>query len=326
MEGTLRIDRKYVLSNSQVNDYGYRLDSAGWVPEPFVKNPIGFYKHRSKDGVVVKWEDVQLEGEDIVGYPVLNMAHPMAAQLKSEIEHGFLNGASVGGIKFLETELEADPDKPGEYRIVARKWSNTEASFTENPGNRGAVALEDAEGNALDLNEFKRALLQKEHMKGKTLAITPELLELINLSGDAEHTEAAVLEGIRELKTGKEAADAKVLALETELEGERDKGVAAYLDRVIAKGVADKRITVALGEKLRVKYAKTPAELEGVIALMPQYQSINEKLDTSDLPKELEGKSYNEVDKADLLGMCKEKYPEHYKKLFRERFNKEVVL
>jgi hypothetical protein len=97
-----KINRQYVLSDSTVNEYGFRLLTAGYQLASFQKNPIGYYMHRREDGIVVKWEDLCVDDDKIVGTPVVNLSNGRGEQTCDEAENGFLNAASVGHIVVLE--------------------------------------------------------------------------------------------------------------------------------------------------------------------------------------------------------------------------------
>jgi len=60
-----KIERQYVLSDSSVNEYGFRLLTSGYELEAFQKNPIGYYMHRREDGIVLKWEDLQIADDKV---------------------------------------------------------------------------------------------------------------------------------------------------------------------------------------------------------------------------------------------------------------------
>ena len=63
-----KIDREYVLSDSSVNEYGFRLLTTGYQIEAFRKNPIGYYMHRRDDGIALKWDDLRIEDDKIMAH------------------------------------------------------------------------------------------------------------------------------------------------------------------------------------------------------------------------------------------------------------------
>lgn len=103
-----KAERSYVLSDSSVNEYGFRLLTSGYEIESFRKNPIGYYMHKREDGIVLKWEDLRIEEDQVLGVPVINLVNARGEQTLQEVENGFLNAASVGHIVVLEYSLDKD--------------------------------------------------------------------------------------------------------------------------------------------------------------------------------------------------------------------------
>ena len=58
-----KIDKEFCLTDNSVNVYGYRLLTAGLDLAQYKKNPIGFLMHDREGGVLVKWEDLRIEGD-----------------------------------------------------------------------------------------------------------------------------------------------------------------------------------------------------------------------------------------------------------------------
>jgi hypothetical protein len=58
--------------------------------DEFQKNPIGYYMHlRDKQGVLVKWEDLRMDGDKVFGKPCINLSHPRGERTVDEVESGF---------------------------------------------------------------------------------------------------------------------------------------------------------------------------------------------------------------------------------------------
>lgn len=330
-----RVGRKFVLSDNSVNVYGFKLLSEGCELDRFRANPIGYYRHgkldKKADGVLVKWADVQLEGEQITGYPVINMDHPRGQRTVNEVNDGFLNAASVGGITFIECDLEDNPEDKENPLLVGKRWYFKESSLVETPGNQGAVSaqLEDEDGNEVSLEDLRKQFvrIKNKHMRTVTLPVDKELLELVNLSDEGAVTPETIVEGIKGLKADNAALEAEknkaVKELADEKKATNDGKVKAALD----KGLADGKYTAATREKLAKQFAGRPDELEDLIGTMQPYQSIAGELAkrAGELPKELEGKDYDELDRADMMGRVKKEHPDLYKKLFKDKFGKEPM-
>ena len=326
-----KIDQDFVLSDSSLNVYGFRLFTPGYSMEEFLKNPIGYYGHEKDDGVLVRWEDLRIDGDQVLGRPVINLEHPRAARTIAEIEEGFLNAASMGGIVVLAYHLDDNPDLAGNPILVVDQWYNKECSLVDNPGNREAfkTELEDAGGvslNIQDLVDKKFAItLAPDNIgavgNGKIddgfvrLSMTPELIELLSL-GDAADEEA-ILKGIRDLKVNHR------IALE-QLGDERKMARALEVQSILDKGLSDGRITMAARSELEATYADNPLGLRKLVNALQGYTSLSERLHTvpADL-KDLVDKSYDELDKADKLHLLREKAPGLYREKYLSKFGKE---
>lgn len=79
-----KINKEYVLSDSSVNEYGFRLLTEGYQADSFLKNPIGYYMHRREDGVALKWEDLHIAGDTVLATPVVNLSNTRGAQIYDE--------------------------------------------------------------------------------------------------------------------------------------------------------------------------------------------------------------------------------------------------
>jgi hypothetical protein len=296
------------------------------VIEEFLKNPIGYYGHDKEDGVLLKWEDLHLDGDRVIGKPTINLAHPRAQRTIDEINDGFLNAASVGKICVLEYELEDNPEDPEEPIVVATKWYNKECSMVDNPGNRSAMKVElfDGEGNELNPFQKQKAKIKKQKhtdnndkiinnqtMAKITVPVTPELLSLLNLSDDA--TAEAVMAGIRglhgentALRTAKEKAETDLADHVKTVAGEKVKSM---LNAALAAGKINAKTRV----RLETRFADNPADLADMFADMPAYIPVADRINKlPEVVKNLADKTYQEIDKAGKIKLLKEHAPELY--------------
>jgi len=318
-----RIDKKFKLSDSSLNSYGMRMLTSGYIMSEFKKNPIGYYRHDDKDGVLLKWDGLALEDDHLVGYPVINMSHPRAQRTIEEINDGFLNAASVGRLKILEFHLEDNADDESKPIVVVTKWYNKEASIAENPSNNNASALalcdkDDNEINLEDLYEIPKIKIQKsKDMNKRTVPVTADMLELLNLEEGA--TDDAITEGIRTLKTERDEA---VDGLNKQKKSEAKKRVEA----IAKQGLEDKKYTKATHDKLVKQYAEFPTELEDLVKDMtpiPELK-VNERGANPDgFPTELEDKTLDQLREMGKLAYVRDTFPDKYKVLYKARHGEE---
>lgn len=142
-----KINKKFVLSDSSVNCYGFRLLTSGYQLSQFAVNPIGYYMHKREDGVILRWENLQIEGDKITGYPVVNLSNKRGEQTVAEVENGFLSAASMGNIVVLEYTDAPEMKVAGQTGATITKWYNKECSLVDVPGNSNALALMMDKGN-----------------------------------------------------------------------------------------------------------------------------------------------------------------------------------
>ncbi len=337
-----KIEKDFVMSDSSINVYGMRLMTSGYLMEEFAKNPIGYYGHDKADGVLLKWEDVRIEGDNVIGKPVINMAHPRAERCVSEIEGGFLNAASMGKLVILDAELEDNPEDANNPILRVTKWYNKECSLVDNPGNRNAMKVEltDGEDNELNLedlvgtNSIYKNSKTNNNMKKVTLELTPELLGMLNLSDD-KATAEAVADGItalheenKTLTTDNDSLTKAKEKAEQDLADERKTAAANRVSAILQKGLDEKKYDAATKDKLAKTFAAMPDELEDLVKGMQPYQSIVEKLKGADGEGnddlKWNGKTWEQLDLEDgQLDALKKADQPLFKKMYEAKFGTE---
>lgn len=321
-----KIDRRYVLSDSSVNVYGFRLLTSGYQLDAYRKNPIGYYMHRREEGIALKWEDLEIADDKVMATPVINLSNTRGTQICDEAENGLLNAASVGHIVVLEYSTEPELMLPGQTGPTITKWYNKECSLVDIPGNNNALTtLYDAQENAINLVDLGTGL---QGLKTPELPAMAELASTLQLAADS--TFATVLTTVQDL-----AAKAATLAQENTLLRNDRQGmqqqieemnkanvqveIAALLDRALE----DRKITVSLRNQLALDYTTNPTGLKALLAAMPAYRSIAEQLKTG--VDNAEGQwTWDDYEKNDPTGKklktLRANDPARYKELFDKKF------
>lgn len=289
---SVKIDKDFVLSDSSQNVYGFKLLTDGYLIDEYLKNPIGYYGHKKDDGPLVKWYDVRLDGDSIIGKPEVNLLHPRGQRTVDEVNSGFLKCASMGKLTVLDYELEDNPEDPENPTMVATKWYNKETSLVDNPGNRNAMAveLEDGDGNELNLADITEVFKkQKNSMKTVQLKITPALIGLLGLADNGEITAEVVEQGIKDLHGENTRLETEVTTVtaakekaEQDLADEKTKQNAARIKATLDKGLKAGKFTKETRDKLEKTYAAMPDDLEDLVEGMPAFQSVTNGLKTED--------------------------------------------
>lgn len=319
-----KIDREFLLTDSSVNVYSYRLLTSGYLLDKFKKNPIGYKMHLRDDGVVVKWEDFRVDGDKVFAKPVVNLSNPKGQQVADELENGFLNAASVGHIVALEISTDPADYLPDQKGPTIKKWFNRECSLVDIPGNYNALAdLFDENDNKINLADFNTPQLKAM----KQVFLTPEQITKLNLKADPTQQDVdAVITNLMaeaakvpDLTARLQTAETAKTKAENELVEFKKTALTQQVKDLVAKGLADKKLTKELGEKLEKQFDGKPDELKDLIDAMPAYQSVTKQITTAGA-EDLSAKTWAELDKAGQLENLKAKAPETFYQKYEQHF------
>jgi hypothetical protein len=271
LEKFKKIDREFVLTDDSVNCYGFRLLTEGYLVDEYKKNPIGYAMHKRDDGVLVRWEDLRVDGDKVYGKPVINLSHTMGQRTVDEIENGFLNAASVGHIVVLELSEEASLKLDGQTGPTITKWFNRECSLVDVPGNYNALKqLFDSEDKPIqNLSDFSNPKIKTEMEK---IFFTPAQLQAMNLSADANDTVVATAFANLVAKA------AKAEGLQTQLNDLHAQVSQDKVEGILLAALDAKKITKELSDKLKVDYKNNPDGLKSLVDAIPAYESVTDKL------------------------------------------------
>lgn len=325
-----KIDKRFLLTDSSVNSYGYRLLTAGYLMEEFAKNPIGYYMHGTEEypreaGVLVRWEDLTLEDDKVYGKPCINLNHPRGQRTVDEVESGFLNAASFGHFVVLDAEVDGGRElKDGDLNgLIITKWYNRECSLVDVPGNYNALtSLFDVDGNSFNLSDFSKTKITME--KANLSAASLALLALSDNATPAAIDQAiaglaAKAQKVDELTTQLTAAAQKATKAEDDLKALQATVVAKEVDDLLAEGAKQKKVTPAMATELKATFAENPKGLKALIAAMPAQVAVVEKLKTEE-EDQLKAEDWDKLDAAGKLEGLKASDPDQFKALFKLRF------
>lgn len=279
-------------------------------------------------GVLIRWDDLRMDGDRVFGRPCVNLNHPRGQRTVEEIENGFLNAASVGNIVALEISSNPEDYLPGQEGPTVSRWFNREASIVDIPGNYNALTdLVDANDNPLNLSDFN-----VKNITMKQIFLNPAQLALMNLKADAEQSavdtafadlvaKAAKVDGlINDLNAAKkDVTDAKKALDDLKSSISEEK-----VSETLKQAVAETRCTQAAADLLAKQYAGKPDELKSLVATMQPYQPIVKSLTVSDDGK-VNGKTWDELDQAGGLESLKANDPEAFKTLYKQRWGAEYT-
>jgi hypothetical protein len=327
-----KIDREFLLGDSSLNVYKYRLLTSGYLFDEFKKNPIGYYMHGTKEydreaGVLVKWEDLRMDGDKIYGKPTINLSHPRGQRTVDEIESGFLNAASFGHIVAMEISDNPADYLAGQEGPTVTKWFNRECSLVDIPGNYNAVAAElyDTSDEILNLSDFSKPQI----LKMKQLFLTPDLISKLNLKADVTQEEAnttlanlvAEAAKVPDLTAQLTTAHTAKKKAEDDLDELKKTTVQKEVADLVAAGIAGKKITKELGDTLKTDYKENPTGLKKLIDAMPAYTPVTDQL-KDDSKTDLAAKTWDELDKTGQLENLKANSPDVFFAKYETKFGK----
>lgn len=329
-----KIDREFLLSDSSLNSYSYRLLTSGYLFDEFKKNPIGYYMHGTSSefpreaGVLVKWEDLRLSGDKVYGKPCINLNHSRGQRTVDEIESGHLNAASFGHLVALEVSSDPADYLPGQTGPSISKWFNRECSLVDIPGNYNALTdLVDGNEQPLNLSDFNSKKITME----KIILTPAQLAAIPNLKADATQTEfdAAIVDLVAKatkvdgLTTDLAAANTAKADAEKKLADLQTATATAEITAMIDTATTEKRITVEAGTALAAQFAGKPVELKALLATFPKYEGLVKNLDTAGKGvADLVAKDYDTLDKEGKLEALKAAAPANFFEKYAEKFGK----
>jgi len=223
--------KRLILSNDQVNRYGFRVLTQGINLQAYERNPVLLYMHdREKTLPVGVMSDMRVEPDpdnpgdfQLTGLPVFDtgIGDDFAEMVAKKYEKGSLNAASV---HLTPLEFSEDPDllKPGQRGETISKSLLNEISIVVVPGNQGATKLsapaprlstedqvialgasQEDVNKVVPLLKLQNSNSNKNDMKKIALAL--------GLSGDA--TEEQILE---QIEKSQDKGTEKALSMEKE--------------------------------------------------------------------------------------------------------------
>lgn len=331
-----RIDKKFVLSTSQLNSHKFRCMTDGADLTDFIANPIMYWMHQGPAGKSADelmpigfWEDIKKEGDEITAYPNINDADPFALKIGKMVEHGTVRAASI------EAEpLEIDADKknwlPGQKLPTLTRFRIGEASIVDRGSNKGALVKLKHNGKTVQLSDQASAdqffiSIQQPEVDNMKITLNAKTSKALKLSEGTEIDAAEVADKLVELLEEKEA---KVVALTAETVQLKDAAHTEKITLLVDKAVADRKILGGEKDKF-LKLAKADFEttkelLDGKTAL----SSVESQLKTNTNAEatevaELVKLNWDELFMDGKLERLKELDPETAKLRYKQKFGTE---
>lgn len=305
----------FILSDENVNDYGYRVLTSGIDTTDFEKNPVMLYNHHrtveSWDGAdndamlpIGKWTNIRKDGGKLLADAEFDEDDEFAMKIKGKVEKGILNTASI---YFRIVERSEDPMLmlQGQTRETVVKSRIKEGSITDIPGNPSCHRLSfrnqslalNGSGDEQGLDSILPLIKQNQNsdMDKKLVCQT------LGLGEDA--TDVAIIGKLTELKNTNDrlTSDNQTLTAENEkLKKEQTDGkVAQLVDDAVKAGKLTATQKDAWLKLAASDYEGTKAVLDG----MQGFKSVTQQLtsETTETQTLTDAEEYRKLDKEGKL-------------------------
>lgn len=326
------IDESVVLNDFRALTSGAQLDN-------FVKNPVMLFMHNRPikyEGIetaeplltIGKWYDIRVADGKLLAKPDFDDNDDFAQKIQKKVEAGYYNAASIW-IEPIAVSDDPTLKLAGQAGPTITSWGLFEASIVDIPNCRNALAIRDAAGELMQLaadthrqdaiDYLKTFLPKKTKMETKLFAVKLGLKE--DADDNAINAQVDALLSLRE--NGKKIT-AENAELKTRLAAMEKAAQDEKINQLVGTAVKEKKILQGDVEKYTklavADYDTTKALLDG----MTPAQSVKEQFEKHAQPNgsdaEFAKQSWDEIDRANKLGVLWDKNPELYKVKFEEKF------
>lgn len=313
--------KTFVLHDESINTHGFRMLTAGADLTEFYKNPVMLLNHDGWELPIGKWVNIRVEESKILADADFDLGDDKAREIARKVDEGYIKACSIGA---WAVESSNDPSVmlPGQKYSTITKWKVREASICTIGANHNALALYDAYGSKINMEdptdiETVIQLIDNKPTK-KVEKMNKDLLKLLSLSDNASEQEA--VRAVEKLQLeNKELSDQLKAIRDAKAEALRAEAL-ELTDAAIRAGQLDAGARESTLELFSANHEATKV----MLASLPKRQSVTSQLTNSD---EKDGgllsMSWDELDRNGLLAELKDKYIEVYKEKFKERFGRD---
>lgn len=319
----------FVLHDETVNTYGFRMLTSGVNLEEFRKNPVMLLNHNDYGLPIGRWENIRVDGTRILADAVFDESDPQGSEIKRKVEGGFIRMASIGAWPPEEKSDAYDLMLPGQTLPTVTRWTVREASIVTIGANHNALVFYDRENNRpIDLNDRGNLvrLMDRNDKQSNTLRNMSALTGLLNLSDSANETEiASAVRTVIGDRDRLKAENATLTSAIDRLNQEKAASKKAEAVVLVDAAIKDGRLDAKGRDGVLALFDKDFDGAKGMLESIPRRNSVTGQIHRTAgvAMADLEGKSWDELDKAGKLLELKDSYPDVYAKKFKERFGVE---
>lgn len=319
----------FILHDDSVNTYRFRMLTSGANLDEFRRNPVMFLHHQDYDLPIGRWENIRVEGSQILADAVFDEADEQAMKVKGKVDRGFIRMASIGA--WAPEEKTEDPAMmlPGQTGPTVTKWTVREASIVAIGANHNALRMYNrATGEQIDLADTDAVLRLMDDitLKIDNMSKLKTILKLQDNASDAD-IEAAVQtlqqenESLKQQNTtlendNKQLKDAADNAAQQRQQAQKTEAV-----QLVDAAVRDGRLDASGKDAFLALFDADFERAKATLNAIPKVKSVVSQIEEQQVElKDFVSKSWNELDRAGLLPKLKDAAPEIYAQKFKAEF------
>lgn len=322
----------FILHDDSVNTYRFRMLTSGANLDEFRRNPVMFLHHQDYDLPIGRWENIRVEGSQILADAVFDEADEQAMKVKGKVDRGFIRMASIGA--WAPEEKTEDPAMmlPGQTGPTVTKWTVREASIVAIGANHNALRMYNrATGEQIDLADTDAVLRLMDDITLKTdnMSTLKTILNLQDNASDAD-IEAAVQnlqqenESLKQQNTTLENENKQLKDAADNAAQQRQQAQKAEAVQLVDAAVRDGRMDASGKDAFLALFDADFERAKATLNAIPKVKSVVSQIEEPQIElKDFVGKSWDELDRAGLLPKLKDAAPEIYAQKFKAEFGTE---
>lgn len=323
----------FILHDDSVNTYRFRMLTTGANLDEFRRNPVMFLHHNDYDLPIGRWENIRVEGSQILADAVFDELDDQAMKVKGKVDRGFIRMASIGA--WAPEEKTEDPAMmlPGQTGPTVTKWTVREASIVAIGANHNALRMYNrSTGELIDLSDTDAVLRLMDDLSIKKYDNMSTLKTILNLQDNA--SDADIETAVQNLQQENESLKQTNTTLENEnkrlkdeannAEAQRQQAQKAEAVQLVDAAVRDGRLDASGKDAFIALFDADFERAKATLNAIPKVKSVVSQIEESQVElKDFVSKSWNELDRAGLLPKLKDAAPEIYAQKFKAEFGTE---
>ena len=323
----------FILHDDSVNTYRFRMLTSGANLDEFRRNPVMFLHHNDYDLPIGRWENIRVEGSQILADAVFDELDEQAMKVKGKVDRGFIRMASIGA--WAPEAKTEDPAMmlPGQTGPTVTKWTVREASIVAIGANHNALRMYNrSTGELIDLSDTDAVLRLMDDLsikKNDNMSTLKTILKLHDNASDAD-IETAVQnlqqenETLKQTNATLEDENKRLKDEANNAEAQRQQAQKTEAVQLVDAAVRDGRLDASGKDAFLALFDADFERAKATLNAIPKVKSVVSQIEEQQVElKDFVSKSWNELDRAGLLPKLKDAAPEIYAQKFKAEFGTE---